>query len=120
MYGTDVNGTITVTTDGTAYEITTEKEGQVEKGSSTVNQKNDTEKPKAHGKTATSGSDCIDINEASQEELMEITQIGEARAEQIIDLRPFNSVDELTKIKGIGSKRIDEIKAQGKACVGGG
>ena len=50
---------------------------------------------------------------------MEITQIGEARAKELIHLRPFQSVDELTRINGIGSGRLEEIKQQGKACVGG-
>ncbi|MFA5071545.1 MAG: helix-hairpin-helix domain-containing protein [Candidatus Pacearchaeota archaeon] len=60
----------------------------------------------------------IDINSASLEELQGITQIGEGRAEAIISLRPFNSVDDLSRVSGIGNgKRLEQIKTEGLACV---
>ncbi len=59
----------------------------------------------------------IDINSASKEELMKITYIGEVRAEQLIELRPFESIDELTKIKGIGEVYLNKIKEQDLACI---
>lgn len=42
------------------------------------------------------------------------------RAKQIIALRrvrPFASVDELVRVKGIAKKRLADIKAEGIACV---
>jgi competence protein ComEC len=62
---------------------------------------------------------CIDINTASIERLEEIMHIGPARAQELINLRPFSSVDDLGRIKGIGPARIADIKSQGLACVGG-
>lgn len=59
----------------------------------------------------------IDINSASAEELDEIIYIGLSRAEQIIDLRPFDSVDDLIEVSGIGEIYLDAIKEQGLACV---
>lgn len=59
----------------------------------------------------------IDVNTASKGELVKIYQIGDARAEQLISLRPFNSVDDLIRIQGIGETRIQQIKEQGLACV---
>lgn len=59
----------------------------------------------------------ININTASAEELQGIIQIGPAYAEQIIALRPFNSLDDLTKVSGIAEKRLEAIKTQGLACV---
>ena len=44
----------------------------------------------------------IDINIAPIEDLIKIIHIGETRAKELISLRPFSSLDELTKIKGIG------------------
>jgi competence ComEA-like helix-hairpin-helix protein len=61
----------------------------------------------------------IDINSASVEELDKIIYIGPARAEQIIALRPFNSVDNLTRVSGIGEVYLSAIKLQGLACVDG-
>ncbi|WP_218240517.1 helix-hairpin-helix domain-containing protein, partial [Pseudomonas sp. 2822-17] len=48
------------------------------------------------------GGKCIDINSASVEKLSEIIHIGETRAEELIELRPFDSLDALSKINGIG------------------
>lgn len=60
----------------------------------------------------------IDINTASAEELTQITQIGESRAQQLIGLRPFSNVDDLIRISGIGEVYLEQIKQQGLACVG--
>lgn len=59
----------------------------------------------------------INVNAASFEELQEIKHIGPARAEQILDLRPFDSLDDLTEVDGIGPSRLEDIKDQGLACV---
>lgn len=59
----------------------------------------------------------IDINSASLEDLMKIKYIGPARAQELISLRPFYSLEELTKIKGINEKALEEIKKQGLAWV---
>lgn len=59
----------------------------------------------------------IDINSAPLEDLVKIAHIGEKKAEELISLRPFYSLDELTKIRGIGRKAIEDIKKQGLAWV---
>jgi competence ComEA-like helix-hairpin-helix protein len=59
----------------------------------------------------------ININTASKEELDKITQIGLARAEQIIQSRPFNSIEDLIDISGIGNITLSKIKEEGLACV---
>ena len=59
----------------------------------------------------------IDINTAPIEDLIKIIHIGETRAAELISLRPFFSLDELTKIKGIGKERLKDIKEQGLAWV---
>jgi hypothetical protein len=62
----------------------------------------------------------VDVNTAALEDLIKIIHIGEARALELISLRPFSSLDELTKIKGIGESRIEDIKKQGLAWIGTG
>ena len=59
----------------------------------------------------------IDINSATKEKLTEIIHIGDARAEQMITLRPFSSVDDMVRIVGIAEKTLSNIKNQGLACV---
>jgi len=115
LYGTDVHGTIIVTTDGTTSEISTEKEGKVER-----KERKDSKKTQKNQQTNTSkkaSKDCIDINNATEQELQQIKHIGEARAKELIKLRPFDSVDQLTKIQGIGDARLRDILEENKACV---
>lgn len=97
VFGTDVNGTIIVKTDGKSYSVETQQEGVPTEGKNR----------------------CIDLNIASSAELQEITGVGEVYAQAIIDQRPFGSVEELLDIKGIGQGTLDAIQEQGLACVGG-
>ena len=61
----------------------------------------------------------IDINSASKEELMQIKGLGGEGiiAQRVIDSRPFNSIDNLIDVNGIGNVTLYKIKSQGLACV---
>lgn len=56
----------------------------------------------------------IDINHATQEELMEIYGIGEALSRGIIQYReqegPYDSVEALLEVPGIGPKRLEMMR----------
>jgi len=63
---------------------------------------------------------CININTASSIELQKITHVGPKLAEKIILIRNekmFLTMDDLIKVKGIGSSTLDDIKKQGIACL---
>ncbi len=59
----------------------------------------------------------VEINTASLEQLDEITGVGPVLAQRIVDARPFSSLDDLLKVKGIGEKTLQKIKDQGLAYV---
>ncbi len=59
----------------------------------------------------------VEINTAALEKLQELIGIGPIYAQRIIDNRPFSSLDDLTKVKGIGEKTLEKIKEQGLAYI---
>ncbi|MFP4173002.1 MAG: amidase family protein [Candidatus Hydrogenedentota bacterium] len=59
----------------------------------------------------------VNINTAPLEELTRIRHIGPTRAEQVIELRPFDSLDQLTRIDGIGPAALRDIVEEGVAYV---
>lgn len=67
--------------------------------------------------TFCSAAEFVDLNNANLEELDKLIGIGPKYAQAIIDNRPYASVDDLLKVKGIGEKTLQEIKTQGLACV---
>lgn len=99
VYGTDKYGTILVETDGHKYHIMTEKQGTLP--------------PPVLADT------CVNINTASTEDLQQIIHIGEKTAAELVRLRPFQTLNDLLTLNGIGEKRLEDIKDQNLACIGG-
>ena len=65
-------------------------------------------------------SEQVNINNDSAERLQDIVNIGEVYAQRIVEYRDkqlFETLDELSEIKGIGDARLQQIKEQGLACV---
>ena len=62
-------------------------------------------------------SDQVDINIASLVELDELTGIGPAKGQAIIDTRPYESLEDLIDVYGVGEITLQNIKDQGLACV---
>lgn len=60
---------------------------------------------------------CINLNTASFEELQGIIHIGPERAQDVIAMRPWSSVNQLIAISGIGQTKLNDILNEGKACV---
>jgi competence protein ComEA len=65
---------------------------------------------------------AVNINTASKDELVALKKgLGPAKAQAIVDYRkangPFKSVDDLKHVKGIGTKRLEKLRAD--LTVGG-
>ena len=54
-------------------------------------------------------SKLININTASQAELEELPGIGSTIAKKIISNRPFDRVDDIKQVEGIGDKKYQEL-----------
>lgn len=59
----------------------------------------------------------IDINNSTIEELDLIYGIGEAKAQNIIDSRPFENLGELINVSGIGEYTYNKIMEQDLICI---
>ena len=60
---------------------------------------------------------CVDINHAGFDDLKRIIHIDDVRAAEMLLIRPFRSIDDMVRIKGIGPSRLADIKAEGIACI---
>ncbi|MDG2171127.1 MAG: helix-hairpin-helix domain-containing protein [Opitutales bacterium] len=52
----------------------------------------------------------LNINTATKEELILLLGIGPTYSTRIIEARPFNRIEDIQKIKGIGPKTFERIK----------
>ncbi|MBY0346468.1 MAG: helix-hairpin-helix domain-containing protein [Neisseriaceae bacterium] len=66
----------------------------------------------------------ININTATQTEWEALNGIGPSKAKAIVDYRTqvggFKSIDEITNVKGIGSKTLEKIRPELMLGVGSG
>ena len=53
----------------------------------------------------------VDINSATEKELITRPGVGAKTAKEIVAARPFKTVDDLKNVKGIGDKTFEKLKA---------
>ena len=52
----------------------------------------------------------LNVNTCSKSDLLDISEIGEAKATRIIESRPISNIEDLNKIKGVGIKTMESIR----------
>ncbi|MEI6634474.1 MAG: MBL fold metallo-hydrolase [Chlamydiota bacterium] len=97
IYRTDYQGAITVTANGKGYRVVTEREAPP------VSERWDTV-------PTLSEDQRVDINNASQAELEKLPRIGKGIAERIIKRRPYEKVEDLKRVPGIGDKILERLR----------
>ncbi len=55
-------------------------------------------------------TELLNLNTAEVEELVRIPGIGEVTARAILEARPFDAVDQLTRVRGIGQARLAQLQ----------
>jgi competence ComEA-like helix-hairpin-helix protein len=100
---TDRDGTVTIVSDGRRWWLVghqiVARGPPVEKGRS-----------KPRGYTMPKPAGRINVNTATAAELEALPGIGPVIAQRIVEGRPYRSVDDLGRVKGIGKKRLEEIR----------
>lgn len=136
LFGTDVNGTIRVDTDGTRFDVIPERGRAVMHGTAFAATVTGVTGAGAGAGLLASGSSgaagaskgggalapgCgpgqVDINTATAAELTRIIHIGSTIAARVMDARPFRSIEDLVRVSGIAERRLLDMKEQGLACV---
>jgi competence protein ComEA len=56
------------------------------------------------------GDPPIDINAASLDEVMRLPGIGRVTAQAIVAGRPYRSLADLDRVKGIGPKTLEKLR----------
>lgn len=59
---------------------------------------------------------CIDLNEATVDQLSELPNVGPARAGQIIEMLPWARIEELTRVSGLGTASVQAIVESKLVC----
>jgi beta-lactamase superfamily II metal-dependent hydrolase len=104
---TDIDGTVTIVSDGKTWEVVG-RQPQV-RGPPGRGERAGRETPKNERGTK-APTRLIDVNKASLEELESLPGVGQVIARRIIEGRPYGSVDDLRRVKGIGEKRLAEMQ----------
>jgi competence ComEA-like helix-hairpin-helix protein len=100
---TDRDGTVTIESDGRTWRV-------VGHAIAARGPPAGKARSKARHDGTPSPAGRINVNTATAAELAGLPGIGPVIARRIVEGRPYRSVDDLARVKGIGKKRLEEIR----------
>jgi competence protein ComEC len=100
---TDRDGTVTIESDGQQWSVVSRKLAARGPPAGKVRARS---KRGADSRPA----GLVNVNTATAAELEALPGIGPVIARRIVEGRPYRSVDDLDRVKGIGPKRLEEIR----------
>jgi beta-lactamase superfamily II metal-dependent hydrolase len=124
---TDLDGTIAIVSDGKTWDVTTSKRGRAAGGPDefTAGERRHPgsgrvapDPSRRHAQTQARTRDArvkpasarLDLNSASEEDLEALPGIGPTLARRIVLGRPYRSVDDLRRVRGIGEGRMEDLR----------
>jgi competence protein ComEC len=106
---TDLEGTIEITSDGERWQVVSPR--RASRGPPVTGREAHAPSRESRAKPARESlGRTVNVNTATQEELEALAGIGPVIAGRIIEGRPYRSVNDLGRVKGIGKKRLEEIR----------
>ena len=100
---TDRDGTVTIESDGKNWRVVSHQIARGDRPRPRLGRTNRVAEPKPSGRR-------INVNTATLAELEALPGVGPVIARRIVEGRPYRSVDDLARVKGIGKKRLEEIR----------
>ena len=58
----------------------------------------------------------VDVNTASLEELQSLPRIGPALSQRVVEGRPYATVDDLLRVRGIGPTTLERLRARARVA----
>ncbi|MGB0589754.1 MAG: MBL fold metallo-hydrolase [Myxococcota bacterium] len=111
LYRTDLAGTIAFRTDGRSWAVAAER--AVARSMKTPSAPAVTPIAAPTAATATPTTELVNVNTADAAELDTLPGIGPKKAAAIIATReeaPFDSIDALRRVRGIGAKTVEKLR----------
>jgi len=105
-----IRNLVTVGAPGSPVATTTTATGTKTNAAPPVSPSTTKKRAVSKAKSQLAPGQKVNLNTASKEELLLLPNIGEVRAQSIIDARPFKTPEDVMKVKGIKGVRFSEIK----------
>jgi competence protein ComEC len=107
---TDMERTVELVSDGKSWEVLNRRHAPRGPPIAAEKTGDSTKRSKAKHEDRPKPGGRVNINRATEAELEVLPGIGPVIARRIIEGRPYTSVADIDRVKGIGKRRLEEIR----------